>query len=75
MCQVLCQAFCLFNLTEFQLILIKPLQEKNYFTHFIGDEIEFHRGEVTWTHTHAQSKWGHSLQFEPRSLKNSKVRP
>lgn len=43
------------QLSDFTSILIKPHQEKNYFTHFIRDEIESHRGEVTWTHTRAQS--------------------
>ena len=62
MCQALCQAFYTHNLIEFLLILIKPLQEKNHFAHFINDEIGFHRGEVTCTyihtHTHTQKANG-----------------
>lgn len=55
MCQALCPAFYTYNLIEFLLILIKPLQEKKHFTHFINDEIGFHRGEVTCTHIHTHT--------------------
>ena len=41
---------------SFHFILIKPLQERNYFAHFIDDEIGFHIGKVTCMNTHTHLK-------------------
>ena len=55
MCLALYQAFYTHSLTEPHLILIKPPRERNYFAHFIDDEIGSHGGEITYTHTHTHT--------------------